>query len=94
MVTRSFAWITALLVTVGNRLQAGEFFALPEVDEGDALRRAPHLANFAHPRTDQDAARGDEHDFVVCRGESGCHHLAVSRRGLDGDHPLRAAPVP
>src|SRR5471032_912259 len=79
------------VVTIHDGLQARELFALVQVDEGHALGRAAHLADLGDARTDEDSARGDEHDLVQRRDEGGGHHLAVALGRLDRDHALRAA---
>src|SRR4051812_42517966 len=87
------AVLAVLVVAVHDRLQPRKLLALVEVDEDHALRRAAHLANLVHARADEDAARGDQHDLVLGRGERGGDDLAVPLRGLDRDHALRAAAV-
>src|SRR5438552_4205898 len=54
-----------VVVAVHDGLQAGKLLAGVEVDERDALRGAPHLADLLHARADEHAAGGDEHDLVV-----------------------------
>src|SRR5471032_567002 len=79
------------VVAIHDGLQARELLALVQVDEGHALGRAAHLADLGDARTDEDSARGDEHDLVQRRDEGGGHHLAVALGRLDRDHALRAA---
>src|SRR5947207_2185226 len=85
--------LAVLVVAIHDALQARELLALAQVDERDALRGAPHLADLADSRADQHAARGDQHDLVVGRGQRRGDDLAVALARLDRDHALRAAAV-
>src|SRR3954469_9112870 len=82
-----------LVIAVEDALQARELLPLAQVDQGDALRRPAHLADLVHPRADEHAARGDEHDLVLRRHQRRGHHAAIALRRLDRNHALGAAAV-
>ncbi len=71
-------------------MQAAEFGAFVQTDQGYALCRATHFANFCDAGAHQHAGVGDEHDFVFGLHQSCGYHFAVALSLLDGDHAFGA----
>src|SRR5690349_4485177 len=61
-----------------DALDARELLAGIERDQGDALRRAPHLAELRHAGPDQHAAGRDQHHLVVLLDEHRADDFAVA----------------
>src|SRR5262245_19153217 len=90
---RAAAVPAVFLRRLGDLLDRGELGSRVEVDQADALRRTPHLADLGHGRADQHAPRRHEHDLVVLVHQDGAHGLAVALGRLDRDHALGAPAI-
>src|SRR5437763_4489197 len=87
------ASLAVLFLGLDHALEPGELLAIAQVDERNALRRAPHFTNRFHGGADQYAAGRDQHNFVLRQDERRGDHLPVACALLDRDHALRAAPM-
>ena len=71
-------------------MQAAEFGAFVQADQGHALGGAAHFTDFTDAGAYQHTFVGDQHDFVFRLDQGGSHDLAVALTLLDGDHALGA----
>src|SRR4029079_9773497 len=76
-----------------DSFEAGELFALAQVDQGHTLRRPTHLPDRRYPGPDPNAAGRDRHPLAGGQDQRRGDDLAVARRLLDRDHALGAAAV-
>src|SRR5215831_15129476 len=87
--------ITALIPTLAhNAFEADETVALIETNQPHALSVAALNGNVADRRSDQRAARADQHHFVFGHNSKCTHHATVSIRRLQCNHTLPTPAVP
>src|SRR5207302_9186157 len=73
--------------------QAGELFAVAQVDQRAPLRRTALLADLRHLGADQNTTGRDQHHLVVVVDQHRADHLAIALGSLDRDHAAAAAAV-
>ena len=69
-------------------MQAAQFGAFVQANQGYALCGAAKFTDFADAGAHQHALVGDQHDFVVDMNQCGCNNLTVALALLNSDHAL------
>src|ERR1700680_378058 len=85
--------LLAIVLGLDHTLEAGKLFAVIEIDQRDALRRAAHLADRRHLGPDEHTAGRDQHYLIAGTNQRSRDDPAVARRLVDRVHALGAAAV-
>src|ERR1700694_2833362 len=90
-IVASYRFFLAVVFGLDHAFEAGKLFALIEVDQRDALRRAAHLADRPDLGADEHPAGRDQHYLIVGTYQRSRDDPAIACRLLDRDHALGAA---